>query len=205
MQESEIAANRRDLRRFSDQPVAEIVQCGEPASKCRNINGLRRRQFDSRTSTSRGGSLAVMTLTVLIVVSRLARRSHAAQLDYARRRTRIWRASPNVPRYAKRMGGGRLTARTAAATILFVAAFEIFGCGLCSGDTCALQGAFSHQSHQTKSSGDECLCCCGHLLIASTIHVEPVSLVTPAPDPEPRQATIERQLSVYHPPRAVAV
>jgi hypothetical protein len=30
MQESEIVAKRRDLRRFSDQPVAEIVQCGEP-------------------------------------------------------------------------------------------------------------------------------------------------------------------------------
>lgn len=33
MQESEIGeivAKHRDLRRFSDQPVAEIVQCGEP-------------------------------------------------------------------------------------------------------------------------------------------------------------------------------
>jgi hypothetical protein len=26
----EIVANDGDLRRFSDQPVAEIVQCGEP-------------------------------------------------------------------------------------------------------------------------------------------------------------------------------
>src|SRR3954462_366492 len=31
LQESEIVAKRRDLCRFSDQPVAEIVQCGEPA------------------------------------------------------------------------------------------------------------------------------------------------------------------------------
>ena len=106
----------------------------------------------------------------------------------------------------ERMGRPRrLTARSAATTILFVAAFEILACGLCSGDTCALQGAFSHHSHQTQSSGDECLCCCGHLLIAPAIHVEPVSLVTPAPDPEPRQATIERQMLIYHPPRALAV
>ena len=103
------------------------------------------------------------------------------------------------------MGRARLSARSAAVTILFVAAFEVFACGLCSGDTCALQGTFSHQSHQATSSGDECLCCCGHLLIAPPIHVEPVSLVTPAPDPEPRQATIERQTPVYHPPRALAV
>src|SRR5437773_10984537 len=28
------------LRSFSDQPVAEIVQCGEPACKLNRINGL---------------------------------------------------------------------------------------------------------------------------------------------------------------------
>ena len=105
----------------------------------------------------------------------------------------------------QRMGRARLTARSAAVAILFVAAFEIVACGLCSGDTCAFQGTFGHPPHQTRSSGDECLCCCGHLLVAAAIHIEPVSLVTLAEDPEPRQATIERQLSIYHPPRVLAV
>ena len=41
MQESEIVAKRRDLRRFSDQPVADIVQCGEPAHKANKINVLQ--------------------------------------------------------------------------------------------------------------------------------------------------------------------
>ena len=110
---------------------------------------------------------------------------------------------PERDKIPERMGRVRLTARSVAAAILFVAAFEIFACGLCSGDTCELRGTLSHQSHQTKS-GDECLCCCGHLLVAQPIHIEPVSLVTLAPAPEPRQATVERQISVYHPPRALA-
>src|SRR6185295_17835646 len=33
--------NQADLRRFSDQPVAEIVQCGEPHRKINEINNLR--------------------------------------------------------------------------------------------------------------------------------------------------------------------
>ena len=96
----------------------------------------------------------------------------------------------------------RWSHRSAAAVILFIAAFEIFGCALCSGDTCELQGSMTHQSHQTSPSGDQCLCCCGHLMVASVIHVEPVTLVTRATPAELKQPTIERHSYVYHPPRA---
>jgi hypothetical protein len=96
----------------------------------------------------------------------------------------------------------RWSHRSAAAVILFIAAFEIFGCALCSGDTCELQGTMTHQSHQTSRSGDQCLCCCGHLMVVSAIHVEPVTIVTPAAPAEPTQPTIERHAPVYHPPRA---
>ena len=85
--------------------------------------------------------------------------------------------------------------------ILFVAAFEIFVCGLCSGDTCALQGTLTHRSHQTSDSGDQCLCCCGHLLVAAAVHIEPITIVTSAAHAPTIQATLERQFSVYHPPR----
>jgi hypothetical protein len=88
---------------------------------------------------------------------------------------------------------------------MFVAAFEIFGCTLCSADTCALAGTLTHQPHQAKSSGDDCLCCCGHLLVRSAVHIEPVAIVAPAPQPEPAHATIERHTAVYHPPRTLAV
>lgn len=106
---------------------------------------------------------------------------------------------------ARGMAPSRWPTRSAAAVILFLAAFEIFGCMLCSADTCQLAGTLTHQSHQTKSSGDDCLCCCGHLLVASAVHIEPVTLVALGPQPEPTQATIERHAAVYHPPRALTV
>lgn len=96
----------------------------------------------------------------------------------------------------------RWSVRSAAAVILFIAAFEILGCALCSEDTCELQGSMTHQSHQTSPSGDQCLCCCGHLMVAAAVHIEPVTAVTLATPGEPIQPTIERQSSVYHPPRA---
>lgn len=102
------------------------------------------------------------------------------------------------------MGLRRWSTRSGAAIILFVAAFEIFECALCSADTCELQGTLTHQSHQTTSSGDECLCCCGHLLVTSAVHIEPVALVALAPQPEPNHATIERHVAVFHPPRTLA-
>ena len=49
IQESEIVAKRRDLRRFSDQPVAEIVQCGEPISSFAPIRKHVERLNVSRT------------------------------------------------------------------------------------------------------------------------------------------------------------
>ena len=96
----------------------------------------------------------------------------------------------------------RWSHRSAAAVILFIAAFEIFGCALCSGDTCELQGTMTHHSHETLPSGDQCLCCCGHLMVAPAIHVEPVRIVTHAAPVEPIQPTIERHTLVYRPPRA---
>jgi hypothetical protein len=96
----------------------------------------------------------------------------------------------------------RWSHRMAAAAILFIAGFEIFGCALCSGETCQLQGTMTHQSHQASIAEDQWLCCCGHLLVASAIHVEPVSIVTTGAPAQPIQPTIDRHTSVYHPPRA---
>src|SRR5258708_38035179 len=98
-----------------------------------------------------------------------------------------------------------MPSRSAAALILFIAALEIFACALCSADTCGLQGTLTHQSHQAKSSGDEYLCCCAHLLVAATVHIGPSVRVARAPEIVLVSALITPHSFVYHPPRALAL
>lgn len=95
--------------------------------------------------------------------------------------------------------------RTATAVILLIAAFEIFACALCSADTCELQGSLTHQSHQATSSGDQCLCCCGHLLVVAAARVEPSVIRASAPEPVLTSAPRVHHSAVFHPPRALAL
>lgn len=95
--------------------------------------------------------------------------------------------------------------RTATAVILFIAAFEIFACALCSADTCELQGSLTHQSHQATSSGDQCLCCCRHLLVSTAVSVEPFVIRASAPKPVLTSVPLVQRSAVYHPPRALAL
>jgi hypothetical protein len=99
----------------------------------------------------------------------------------------------------------RLRAQSAAAVILFVAALEVFGCALCSPDTCALAGTLTHQSHQEQSSGDDCLCCCGHILVGAAVHLEPSVIVAAAPETVLAHLLIAPHSFVYHPPRSLAL
>src|SRR6516162_2086573 len=101
------------------------------------------------------------------------------------------------------MGRARGAYRSAAVIILLIAAFEFFGCALCSGDTCEFQGNFGDQTHQTTSSGDQCLCCCGHLLVSTAVHVAPSAIVTAAPGVPLPERLVPSQRPVYHPPRLV--
>lgn len=94
--------------------------------------------------------------------------------------------------------------RCMALAIMLLASSEIVFCAQCSPESCI----FSHNHHSSRTSsqsGDECLCCCGHLLIRSAVHIEPVTLVTLTAQPEPAHVTIERHAAVYHPPRAIAL
>lgn len=91
-----------------------------------------------------------------------------------------------------------------ALAILLLAGSEIVFCAQCSPESCI----FSHNHHTSRTSsqsGDECLCCCGHLLIRSAVHIEPVTRITLTAEPEPAHVTIERHAAVYHPPRALAL
>ena len=86
-----------------------------------------------------------------------------------------------------------------------IAALEIFGCALCSPEACALAGAFTHQSHQDSSSGDDCLCCCAHFLISSTVHVEPVVIASETREIVTVTPPMAPSFAVYHPPQAQVV
>ena len=99
----------------------------------------------------------------------------------------------------------RRFARSAAAVVLMIAALEIFGCAFCSPDTCTLAGAFTHRSHQDSSSGDDCLCCCAHLLISSTVHIEPVVVASETSESVTVAPPMAPAFAVYHPPQALVV
>ena len=91
-----------------------------------------------------------------------------------------------------------------ALAIMLLAGGEIVFCAQCSPESCI----FSHnhqKSGASSQSGDECLCCCAHLLVRSAVHIVPVALVTLTPQPEPAHFTIERHAAVYHPPRLLAI
>lgn len=51
-------------------------------------------------------------------------------------------------------------------------------------------------------SGDDCLCCCGHLVVAAAFHVEPVTMFASVPEPQRADKPIARHSPVYRPPRA---
>ena len=51
-------------------------------------------------------------------------------------------------------------------------------------------------------SGDGCLCCCSHIVITPAVHIQPMTIVAPAADPQPTDVPIARHSSVFHPPRA---
>jgi len=85
--------------------------------------------------------------------------------------------------------------------VLLLAATEIFACELISPDSCIFS---SHSTPDTSEggSGDECLCCCAHIVVVPPItplaslgfisHVVPFDEV---------QAPEFRSIDIEHPPR----
>ena len=91
------------------------------------------------------------------------------------------------------------TFRIVAVIMLLLTGVELVACEAFSPATCEISGAPSDQS---TDSGDACLCCCFHIVVATPFVLEPtekivaLELVTPVPFPSQESAKI------YHPPKA---
>ena len=91
--------------------------------------------------------------------------------------------------------------RAIAVAILLLAGTEIVFCAECSPDSCSLSHWPSHEKPTSSGSGDECLCCCAHLVIAQPVHIEPVAIVAPLPFVTSPSLAFVPSLPVFHPPQ----
>ncbi len=88
-----------------------------------------------------------------------------------------------------------------AVAILLLAATEIVFCAECSPDSCTLSHWPTHEKSTSSESGDDCLCCCAHLVITLPVHVEPVAIVAPVPFVTPPSLAFVPSQPVFHPPQ----
>ena len=90
-------------------------------------------------------------------------------------------------------------AQLAAFVLLLLAGVEIGLCAEWSPDDCR----FSHEhSGSTSASGDECLCCCAHLLVLPTLSLSPGPIIQLLlPSVSARMAFVAAR-PIYHPPQA---
>lgn len=100
-----------------------------------------------------------------------------------------------------RMATSRLV-RSVAVAILLLAGTEIVFCAQCSPDSCTLSHWPMHEKSTSSDSGDECLCCCAHLVIRVPVHVEPVAMFEAMPFVSSPSLPHVPSQPVFHPPQA---
>lgn len=89
--------------------------------------------------------------------------------------------------------------RVAAVVMLLLTGVELIACEVLSPTTCEISGA---PDDQKPGSGDACLCCCFHIVIATPIVFETALEVAALDPPWAVQVPSIESASIYHPPRA---
>ena len=91
--------------------------------------------------------------------------------------------------------------RVVTLLVLLLAATEIFACQLISPDSCIFS---SHSTSDTSEggSGDGCLCCCAHIVVATPITpLASLGFIARAVPFDEVQAPEFRSIDIEHPPR----
>ena len=94
------------------------------------------------------------------------------------------------------------TRRVVTLLVLLLAATEIFACQLISPDSCIFS---SHSTPDTSEggSGDGCLCCCAHIVVATPITpLASLGFISRAVPFEEFQTPEVRAIDIEHPPRS---
>ena len=89
--------------------------------------------------------------------------------------------------------------RVMAVFLLLLTGAELFACELISPANCELAG--SANGDGGSKSGDDCLCCCTHVVIERPVVFIPVELVSFEPGESPAVEPASQPQSIYHPPK----
>jgi hypothetical protein len=92
--------------------------------------------------------------------------------------------------------------RLVATLVLLLAGMELLACDLIAPRTCELQTASDHSGDSGEVSGDDCLCCCSHVVPARTFRLAAMEGVAPADICGPSGRFFLIETRIYHPPRA---
>jgi len=91
--------------------------------------------------------------------------------------------------------------RMVAVVILLLAGVELIACEVLSPATCEIAGAPGDGGSSRPADGDDCLCCCFHIVVSAQITLTPTfdtarAIVLAQFDPPSAEAP-----HIYHPPR----
>jgi len=88
--------------------------------------------------------------------------------------------------------------RVAAVLLLLLGAVEVYACDMA--DAC-VTSASGQNSDCDQPSGDNCLCCCHHVVPAVVVTLEAVEYVCDGTPPAPLAHTASLALPIDHPPQ----
>jgi hypothetical protein len=93
----------------------------------------------------------------------------------------------------------RRLARGFAAILLLLAVFELAACELTSSEICSARTPVD--GHQHTDSGDNCLCCCYHIIPVQAFSLARAERIAEFTHERMRCLPLDRPSPVYHPPR----
>ena len=88
-----------------------------------------------------------------------------------------------------------------AALLVALATTEIVFCSECSPESCQFSKSTSSQHGPISHSGDECLCCCAHLLVIAPSTIRPAKETLPAVEATVPPLPFTTTRPEYHPPK----
>ncbi|MEX2264471.1 MAG: hypothetical protein WD696_21130 [Bryobacteraceae bacterium] len=94
------------------------------------------------------------------------------------------------------------TYRLASVAILLLVGVELFACEMVSPDTCEILGTSESRPSGQSSPGDDCLCCCYHVIVVPPVTLALAEIVSPAPEVFEKIPIAAEPHSIYHPPKA---
>jgi hypothetical protein len=89
--------------------------------------------------------------------------------------------------------------RCTAMFLVLFASVEILACDLLPNSDCAI--SHLQDKGQPQDSGDNCLCCCAHMVVVKPLIFEPHETVIPAYPEESVQQPLDAPSHIDHPPQ----